>query len=117
VIIWIDAQLSPSIASWIEHNFPVESVALRDIGLRDSEDEDIFKAARSAGAVIMTKDADFLKLLDRYGAPPQIIWVTCGNSSNKRLKEILTIFLADALMLLDSEEPLIEVRASKSLLD
>jgi predicted nuclease of predicted toxin-antitoxin system len=41
-MIWIDAQLSPAIASWINANFKVEAVALRDLGLRDSEDEDIF---------------------------------------------------------------------------
>ncbi len=37
----------------------------------------------------MTKDSDFVLLLDRLGAPPQVIWITCGNTSNARLKEIL----------------------------
>jgi predicted nuclease of predicted toxin-antitoxin system len=39
----------------------------------------------------MTKDSDFVALLDRFGPPPQVIWITCGNTSNARLKEILTI--------------------------
>ena len=56
----------------------------------------------------MTKDADFLILLDRFGAPPQIIWLTCGNTSNARLKAILTVHLTEALRLLESGEPLIE---------
>jgi predicted nuclease of predicted toxin-antitoxin system len=82
---------------------------LRDIGLRDAEDVDIFLAARTAGAVIMTKDADFLNLLDRLGTPPQIIWVTCGNTSNVRLKEILSGAMAEAINLLASGEPLVEI--------
>ena len=79
--IWIDAQFSPAIATWISENFPVNAVALRDIGLRDAEDEEIFTAARSATAVVMTKDSDFLNLLDGLGPPPQVLWVTCGNTS------------------------------------
>jgi predicted nuclease of predicted toxin-antitoxin system len=54
LIIWIDAQLSTMTASWINQNFLVDSVALREIGLRDAEDEEIFFAAKNAGAVVMT---------------------------------------------------------------
>lgn len=32
----------------------------------------------------MSKDSDFLNLLDRHGPPLKIIWVTCGNTSNRR---------------------------------
>jgi predicted nuclease of predicted toxin-antitoxin system len=66
--IWIDAQLSPVIAPWMGQNFPVEAVALRDIGLRDAQDEEIFAAAKLVGAVVMSKDSDFVNLLDSHGA-------------------------------------------------
>lgn len=107
--IWVDAQFSPAIAAWIQDNYPVQSAALRDIGLRDADDEDIFSAAKSASAVVMTKDADFLNLLDRLGPPPQIIWVTCGNTSNARLKQILSATLPEALNLLASGERIVEI--------
>jgi predicted nuclease of predicted toxin-antitoxin system len=107
--IWIDAQLSPGIAAWITQNFQVEAVALRDIGLRDAEDEAIFIAAKSAEVVVMTKDSDFLDLLDRFGSPPQILWLTCGNTSNARLKQILITTLPEAITLLKSGEKLIEI--------
>ena len=29
-------------------------------------------------------------LVIRLGSPPQILWVTCGNTSNAKLKTILT---------------------------
>ncbi|HEX9918882.1 MAG TPA: DUF5615 family PIN-like protein, partial [Pyrinomonadaceae bacterium] len=71
--IWVDAQLSPAIAEWIGVNFSVPSVALRDLGLRDATDRAIFFAAREASAILITKDSDFLRLLDELGSPPKII--------------------------------------------
>lgn len=109
--IWIDAQMSPAIATWISSNFPVNAVAVRDLGLRDTEDKEIFQAAKRENTIVMTKDSDFVLLLDRFGPPPQVIWVTCGNTSNARLKEILTSTLPKALELLNSGERLVEINA------
>ena len=109
MIIWIDAQMSPAIAAWISSNFAVNAIAIRDLGLRDAKDKEIFEAARRENAIVMTKDTDFVMLLDRLGAPPQVIWLTCGNTSNARLKEILTNTLPKALELLKSGEELVEI--------
>ena len=79
--IWVDAQMSPAIATWISSNYAVTAVAIRDLGLRDADDKEIFEAARQEKAVVMTKDSDFVLLLDRLGPPPQVILVTCGNTS------------------------------------
>ena len=91
--IWVDAHLSPAIAAWITTNFGITAFALRDIGLRDAEDPDIFEAAKTQEVIVLTKDSDFVDLANRFGAPPQIIWLTCGNTSNARLKEILNATL------------------------
>ena len=107
--IWIDAQLSPAIAFWIESNFDIKAFALRDIGLRDAEDEEIFNAAKKANAVVMTKDSDFVELVNQYGPPPQVIWLTCGNTSNARLKQILAFTLSQAINLLRAGESLVEI--------
>ena len=100
--IWIDAHLSPLIAAWIKWKFPVEAVPLRTLGLRDAdaEDEKIFLAAKADGAVVLTKDADFRHLLDRFGPPPQVIWLTCGNTSNECLQQVLLATLPAAIELL-----------------
>jgi predicted nuclease of predicted toxin-antitoxin system len=58
----------------------------------------------------MTKDRDFVRLLDELGAPPKVIWITCGNTSNLRLKEILGTTLASAIALLESGVNLVEIR-------
>lgn len=94
--IWVDAHLSPAIA-------------LRDLGLRDAEDTEIFEAAKAQEVIVMTKDSDFVDLVDRLGAPPQIIWLTCGNTSNARLREILRETLSRAIELLVAGEILVEI--------
>jgi len=57
----------------------------------------------------MTKDSDFVDLVNRLEAPPQIIWLTCGNTSNARLREVLISTLPDALELLQAGEKLVEI--------
>lgn len=41
--IWIDAHLSPAIATWITNTFGVTVVALLDLGLRDAEGPEILR--------------------------------------------------------------------------
>jgi len=57
----------------------------------------------------MTKDIDFPQLLERMGSPPQVLWITCGNTSNARLKQVLQAALPTALKLLEQGEPLVEI--------
>lgn len=72
--IWIDAQMSPAIAVWIMANFSVKALGVRDVGLRDAEDREIFLEARQQSAIVLTKDSDFILLQTELCAPPQIIW-------------------------------------------
>ena len=111
-MIWIDSHLSPAISIWITATFGISALALRDIGLRDAEDAEIFEAAKAQGIIFITKDSDFVDLVNRFGQPPQIILLTCGNTSNDRLKEILSSKLSEALALLSSGEPLVEISGS-----
>jgi len=111
--IWIDAQLSPALANWLEETFPIQASALRDLGLRDAADRDIFFAARQKSAIVMTKDSDFLRLLDQHGTPPQVVWITCGNTSNAYLKKILSKTFSEALQYLTSGEAVVEIRDTK----
>lgn len=86
---WIDAQLPPNLANWLVESFNVNATAIRDLGLRDAEDIEIFNAARSPGTVIVSKDSDFVELVIRLGTPTQILWLTCGNVTNRKLRRIL----------------------------
>lgn len=57
----------------------------------------------------MSKDSDFLHLLDEHGPPPQMIWITASNTSNRRMREILSQVLPDAVELLREGEPMVEI--------
>ena len=110
--IWVDAQLFPSDRPWISMNYPVASFPLRELGLRDAEDEEIFAAARASIVIVLTKDSDFVRLLDQHGSPPKVLWLTCGNTSDVALQQILGRHLSTALSLLESGEDLVEIGAS-----
>jgi len=109
VKLWLDAQLSPSLAVWLRMRFDLEAHAVRDVGLRDAEDTTIFAAARASAVVVMTKDIDFVDLLQRRGPPPQVIWPRCGNTTNARLKQLLAQPLPGVLPMLQAGEPLVEI--------
>lgn len=108
--LWIDAQLSPALAVWIRERYDIVAMPVAALGLRDASDGQIFRAGREARAVVMTKDADFVRLVEQHGPPPQVLWVTVGNTSNARMKEVLEETLMPALALLRSGEPLVELR-------
>ena len=92
----IDAQLSPNLAVWVKDRFGMDCFSVSYIGYRDASDVDIFFKARELDAVVLTKDEDFVRLLHQHGSPPRIIWLTCGNTSNAQMKEILESHLAVA---------------------
>lgn len=87
---------------------------MRELGLRDATDPEIFQAARQSTAVVMTKDRDFIHLLDAQGPPPQVIWLRVGNCSNAALHQVLASTLPQATDLLASGEPWVEIRPSQN---
>ena len=110
--IWVDAQLSPSLAPWIEATFGLSARSAKRLGLHEATDAQIFQAARAANAVVMTKDADFLRLLALHGPPPRVLWLTFGNTTNAHVRDVLTRTLPAALAYLESGEALVEIRAA-----
>lgn len=107
--VWIDAQLSPALAPWLKNTFAVDASSVKRLNFHEASDRDIFMAARETKAVVMTKDYDFVELLDQFGQPPQIIWIRCGNTSNAQMREFLLGSFSKALLLLQEGEPLVEI--------
>ena len=108
--IWIDAQLSPAIAAWINRNFKdIEAESVRAVGLRDALDREIFEKAREQKVIMMSKDNDFVKLIDQFGTPPKLIWITCGNTSNAKMRDILSKTLLKAIELFEKGENIVEI--------
>ena len=55
--IWVDAHLSPAIATWITNAFGVEAIALRDFGLKDAEDSEISETLPRALELLRSSEA------------------------------------------------------------
>lgn len=79
--------------------------SLRDLGMRDAVDREIFDAARQAGIVVISKDSDSVDLVSRHGTPPRLLWVTCGNVTNKSLRAAFDKAFAEALATLVAVNP------------
>lgn len=107
--IWLDNQLPPALAAWIRATFSIECLPVRDLNLQRASDSEIFEAARLAKVVVMTKDADFVELLEQHGAPPQVVLVTCGNTSNVRLQTLVEAAWPSIAAMLGQGEALVEL--------
>lgn len=107
-MIILDVHIPPALALWVTSNFQLECFSATYLNLREAEDNEIFSIAREKNAVVITKDEDFVSLLTRHGSPPKVIWLTCGNTSKNRLKEILELNLVQALELLKTSD-LVEI--------
>lgn len=87
----------------------MEAYSARYLNMVEAKDPQIFGAARAADVVVLTKDSDFVLLQERFGAPPRIMWVRCGNTSNAYLKRVLLQTFIQARQLLESGEVLVEI--------
>lgn len=77
MIFWIDEQISPKFADWLAEKFQVVAHSVDKLGYFSTADAEIFKKAREAKAIVITKDRDFREMVLAQGTPPQVIWVTC----------------------------------------
>ena len=109
MIVWIDAQLPPAIAAWYRDVVKLEAYAVRELGLRGAPDHQIFAAARRDGHDILSKDIDFVELVTRLGAPPQIVRVTCGNVTTEAMVAVLDKGWPDVMRMLEDGEPVVEI--------
>jgi predicted nuclease of predicted toxin-antitoxin system len=104
----VDAQLPPSLAVALsEVGHP--SVPLRDVGLREADDEIIWEYAGENGLVIVTKDEDFAIRVWRTPAGPAVLWLRMGNCSNEILHARLLSLLENAVTRIEQGDRLVEV--------
>lgn len=103
----VDAQLPPALARQIAAlGHTAEHVA--DCGLATAADREIRAYAVSVGAVIITKDEDFIvrKLLE---SGPPVVWVRVGNTRRTDLLRRIEANFAAILSALERGETLVEI--------
>ena len=103
----VDAQLPPDLAKWLRARGH-EAAAVREIGLREASDREIWDYAVASQTVIITKDEDFALLANRHAAAT-VMWVRYGNLSNRVLLARLDAVWTQAEAHLDSGLTLIEL--------
>tara|TARA_R110000850_G_scaffold115256_2_gene230457 strand:+ start:48883 stop:49224 length:342 start_codon:yes stop_codon:yes gene_type:complete len=98
-----DQNISFRIVKKIETFFP-NSNQVRQIGIENYSDNEIWKYAKDTDFSVVTFDADFFEISNLKGHPPKIIWLRTGNLTTNNIieiliskKEILTDFLQNPL--------------------
>lgn len=83
-----DQNISFRIIKRIIEIYP-KSKQVRELGLENSTDFEIFEFAKRNQYTIVTFDSDFFDLNTMYGFPPKIIWIRTGNTTTINLEIIL----------------------------
>ena len=104
----VDAQLPPALARLLRET-GYDAFAVREIGLREVTDAEIWRYAIQQQAVIITKDADFAERGLYSRDQPVIVWLRIGNTSNQALLRWFMPLWPDIIRRIDLGDRLIEV--------
>jgi predicted nuclease of predicted toxin-antitoxin system len=88
-----DQNLSWRLPAKLADLYP-DSLHIRDAGLRESEDVDIWDYAKANGFVITTKDADFQQRSLLFGYPPKVVRLSVGNCKAQAIEDMLRRYSA-----------------------
>jgi predicted nuclease of predicted toxin-antitoxin system len=105
----IDAQLPPALATWLAGQ-GYSATAVREVGLRDSDDGTIFNFAEKGGWILVTKDEDFMERCLNSSSKPKVVWLRIGNCTNQVLFSWLQPFIPQIIEKLKDGETIVEVR-------
>lgn len=103
----IDAQLPPALCGWLRERGH-QAVHVFEIDMVAASDAEIAARAEADGAVLVSKDEDFvtLRLPDRFA----FVWLRCGNATNRALAGWLELRWPQIEALLSAGERYVEVR-------
>jgi len=103
----IDAQLPPALCRWLAQRGH-QAVHVVDVGLLAASDEAIARRAEAEGEILISKDEDFilLRLPDRFA----LLWLRCGNATNRALSVWLEARWNEVEALLQAGERFVEAR-------
>jgi len=112
----VDAQLPPALARFLESQ-GYETQAVREVGLREADDETIWTFAEKGPWVVVTKDEDFVERVLRRGVGPQVVWLRIGNCTNRVLFTWLEPLLPAMLREISAGQRVVELRRSSRRLE
>ena len=83
-----DQNISFRLIKRISNLYP-DTKQVKELGLENMTDNEIFEFAKKNDYSIVTFDSDFCDLNILKGFPPKIIWIRTGNTTTKNLEIIL----------------------------
>ena len=83
---------------------------VEDVGLREAEDQPVWRYALENQAVVITKDEDFADHARRSPSSPVIVWLRIGNASNRALRLWFVPQLPQIIAWIEQGHHLIQVR-------
>ncbi len=108
----VDAQLPPAFAQWLGERGH-SATAVREVGLRESDDGSIWNFATDGGWTVITKDEDFVERCLGNPAAPAVVWLRLGNCTNRVLFAWLEPLLADIVRRIEAGNRVVEVRRER----
>jgi len=70
-----------------------DSKQVRELGLENYTDKQIWEYAKENHFLIVTFDADFYDFSVIWGHPPKVIWLRTQNQTNKNIEVIIRKYL------------------------
>ena len=84
----LDENLSPRLVQRLASLFPGLS-HVRDFGLQQTDDREIWRWARENGRTVITADSDFVEMVARTGPPPKLIHIARCDFPFRIVEELL----------------------------
>lgn len=104
----LDQNMPALLADWLKSRGH-EADHVRLLGMMEADDAVIAAWARSVGACVITKDADFQWLAAPPPTGPQIVWIRFGNTTNPELMTKWDAFWPSIEAALHAGDALVEV--------
>jgi predicted nuclease of predicted toxin-antitoxin system len=83
-----DQNLSHKLARRLAALFP-DSTHVREVGLKEANDQVVWDHAKQQSFMIVSKDADFHQRSFVFGFPPKVIWVQLGNCTTADVEQVI----------------------------
>ena len=97
----LDQNISHRVVALVQDHFS-ETSSVKQEGLTNQDDFEIWKFAKQYQFCIVTFDEDFYNIQLIHSFPPKIIWFKTGNLSNQQVadfliahKEMVQLFMTD----------------------
>ena len=105
----IDAMLPPGLAKGLAQRGH-DARHVDDVLGASASDAALFAEALKTGAILITKDRDFIDMAEGSEAAPQILWVRISNTTSAEMKERLETAFPLAEEKLAAGEPIVMLK-------